>query len=149
MRDARSHLLLVPIVLVAGCLPSATPALPASFADRLQESGWAFEMGQQPTPDVISAADLVVQLDGIGPDLTPMLRTRADPVFGTLSCTGVVEPCVPGPYANLGDGPRPVWVVVYPDHAGTDGDVGWVMIDAVGRLSGGYFVHDPLDADLE
>ena len=141
--------MLVPIVVLAsGCLPSATPDLPASFANRLEERGWAFEVAPQPTADLLTAADLVAQLAAVAPDVTPMLRTRAVPVFGMLGCTGAVVPCTPGGFGIPGGKPKPFWVVLYPDHTGADGDVGWVLVDARSRLNT-FDVHDPLDPELQ
>ena len=131
------------VVVVAGCLAQPAPDLPASFADRLRERGWAFEVAPVPTADVRTAVDVVSGLAG-STGWGPMVRTRAVPILGILRCTGAVEPCKPGPYANPGDKPRPVWVVVYPERVGPDGDVGWILLDAVGP---GLDFHDPLDPD--
>lgn len=149
MRVARWRWVLVPlVVLIAGCLPQPTLELPTSFADRLRERGWAFEVAPVPTAEVATAANVVSELTGLM-GYGPMVRTRAVPVFGILRCTGAVEQCQPGPLANPGSNPRRVWLVVYPERAGADGDAGWVLVDAVARTGGSAYVHDPLDPDLE
>ena len=40
-----------------------------------------------------------------------------------------------------------MWVVVYPDWAGADGDVGWVVVDAATGLRFGYASNDPRQLD--
>jgi hypothetical protein len=146
MRVGKWRWVLVPIaVLVAGCLPSPKSDLPASFENRLQESGWGFDVAPLPTADVITAPDVVAKLAGVAADVSPMLRTRAVPVFGLIRCAGAVKPCQPGASSGLGTLPWPVWIVVFPDHASADGEVGWVLVNARDRFLSEFQVHDPFD----
>ena len=139
MRLARWRGVLVPmIVLVAGCLPAATPALPTSFTDRV----WTFTAAS-PAAGTLSAAQVVAALRTQSLQLpnNDYLASRAVPTFGLLSCPAEVRECQA---LRIPEQPQPVWLVLYPDTAPDSPDgMGWAMVDAVTGLDGMYMTHDP------
>lgn len=142
MRIARRRWVLVPmVVLLAGCLPSATQSLPASFIDDVRQGGWTFEAAS-PGPDAMSAAGVVAQLRG-RTLYGAFLESRAIPVYGVLSCGSEPAGCQP-PRGAWGDKPGTVWLVLYPDSAIPGGDIGWAMVDGIDGFSlDRHMVHLP------
>ena len=137
MRTSRPALLLlaIAIALLGGCALGLKPtaSLPASFTeDYVRAEGMTFTAAQPPVP-----ADAIVAAlrDQNG-------QRAAVPFFGVLSCTGAIEGCQPGPGGFMGSA-RTVWVVIYPDWTGRDGDVAWVVVDAITGLDNGTLGHDP------
>jgi hypothetical protein len=139
-------LLLVGAVALLGCSlglrPTAT--LPASFTDGYVQVGGMTFTAVDPPPGVASAAEVVAALRG-RTRWGPFLNLPGVPFFGTLRCTGAMEGCQPGPAGFMGPA-RSVWVVIYPDWTGQDGDVGWIVVDARTGLAGGAIGNDPHDA---
>ena len=124
------------VILIAGCLPSATADLPGSFLAAFGD-GATFTM--QPPPAGVTGQDVVAALRA-GASTTSMVNRHAVPVFGTLDCHANPQ-STPGPSGGPGLSARTVWVIVYPDC--TDGsDVGWVVVDAVDGIGSGYMQND-------
>ena len=128
--------LIAMVVLVAGCLPQPAPDLPASLLSE-------FGRGRP------SGAAAARWHDGGGPYRRPagdqpagsMARGRVDPMFVVIDCHG-------GPDCTREAGGRPtrtVWALVYPDCKGPTGDVGWVVVDAVTGIDGGYAMRAPCE----
>ena len=141
MRVARWRWLLVlMVVVVAGCLPSTTQGLPASFADDLREGGWTFTPAT-PGPDAMSSGAVVAQLRG-RTMYADFFMSRAITVFGVLGCDGPGGCQAPRP--PWGDQAGTVWLVLYPDSAIPGGDIGWALVDGeAGFTMKRYMVHLP------
>ena len=130
--------MLVPmVVLVAGCLPGATPTLPAppdlpaSFTNR----PWTFTRAP-PSAGTMPAAQVVVALQGQRGQDTSLdyLLSRAVPIFGLLSCPAEVKECQA---LGIPEQPEAVWLVLYPDAAQAGGrGLGWAMVDAITGVDG-------------
>jgi hypothetical protein len=133
--------MLVLAVVIAGCLPSATPDWPASFTEHYggADRGQSTFTTQAP-PIGQTGQDVVGALRGA--PSTPMFLTRAVPVFGVIDCAGIPD-CQPGPGGFQGGPARAVWVVLYPDWVGPGGDAGWALVDAVAGVDAGYEYTDP------
>lgn len=131
---------LVPmVVLIAGCLPQPAPTLPDSFLQQIGTGGVAVQAASVPL-GLVDDVDVVAALRADG--ASPMFRSRAVPVFVEARCTRT-ERCVwPG---GQDWRTRPLWVVVYPEWVGVDGEVGWVMVDAATGVESGYTYIDPLE----
>jgi len=143
MRSLRPSLLLMTaaIVLIAGCVPSATRGLPSSFEDDLRQGSWTFTAAT-PGPDAMSPAAVVAQLRG-RTIYADFLTSRAIPVFGVLGCGAEPVGCR-APRPPWGDKPGTVWLVLYPDSAIPGGDVGWALVDGIEGFSlGRHMVHLP------
>ncbi len=141
MGVARWRWVLVPmIVLVAGCLPHPTPVVPASL---ISQFGTAATFVVQTPPAGATAKDAVAALQARNPD--PMFRGRVVPVLGLMNCNGDPD-CVPSPGVMGGGGARSVWVLLYPDCTDPTGtEIGWVVVDAINGVAGGYAVNSPCE----
>ena len=129
--------LIAMVVLVAGCLPQPAPDLPASL---LSEFGRGTTFSVQPPPAGTTAEDVIADLQADQP-AGSMARGRVDPMFVVIDCHG-------GPDCTREAGGRPtrtVWALVYPDCKGPTGDVGWVLVDAVTGIDGGYAMRAPCE----
>ncbi len=125
MRVARWRWVLLPmLVLVAGCLPHAsTPDLPPSLLQAFGPTPPTLTI--LPPPDGTSAQEVVSHLR---PNMgEPMFDGRAVPYFVGVDCHGNPQ-CSTAALGAPG-GRESVWVVLYPDCTGPDGDIGWVMVD--------------------
>jgi hypothetical protein len=134
MRVARWRWVLVPmVVVVAGCLPRPTPALPASFLDQFNGRSGNPTFTVQPPPAGKTGQEVVAAIRAGNPG--PMPLGRAVPVFALVDCHGDPD-CIPGPGGRRGEPARAVWVVLYPDCTDPTGnDIGWVVVDAVKGLA--------------
>jgi hypothetical protein len=128
------------VVVVAGCLPHPTTDWPASFTEQYggAEGQSTFTAQAPPIGQTGQPVADALRVDAT----TPMFMSRALPVFGVIACTGVPD-CQPGPGGFPGGPPRTVWVIIYPDWVGADGDPGWVLVDAVAGTDAGYEYVDP------
>ena len=72
----------------------------------------------------------------------PMFRSRGIAVFVEGRCTRTDGCMWPG---GQGWQTRTLWVVVYPEWVGVDGEVGWAMVDAATGVESGYTYSDPLE----
>ena len=132
MKGARWRWVLVPmVVVVAACLPHPSTDLPASFNEAFNHEGNPTFTLRQP-PAGATGQDVVAVLRV----QDPTLRGRAVPVFGVMDCLGNPA-CQPGPGGTGGGPARTVWVVLYPDCT-SGGDFGWVVVDAITGINGGY-----------
>ena len=143
MRSPRWRWMLVPmIVVVAGCLPGATPALPAQPTyphPSPIESGRSRR--RLPAPARLSAAQVVVApLAQRGQNTSlDYLGSRAVPIFGLLSCPAVKECQALG----IPEQPQAVWLVLYPAGSAGGHGMGWAMVDAVTGVDGMFMTHSP------
>jgi hypothetical protein len=141
MRLSRWRWTLVPMVVwLAGCLSRPPSALPADVVLGAFGPGQATVTVQTP-PAGQTGQDIVAALRAD----VPMAGSRGLPVFAVVDCHGNPG-CTPGPGGIPGGPARTVWVVLYPACVDADGhDAGWVVVDAVKGVDGGYVVNDQCD----
>jgi hypothetical protein len=140
-----TSLLLSITMALQGCAIGLKPAatMPTSFTDGyVQVEGMTFE-SLQPGAGVMTSDAVVTALRGRTGQMQ-FLQHPAVPFFGVLRCTGAMDSCQPGPAGFLGPS-RLVWVVVYPDWTDQEGDVAWVVVDALTGLDNGFVANDPRD----
>ena len=144
MRVARWRWVLVlMMVLIAGCVPSAMRGLPASFEDDLREGGWTFAPAT-PGPDAMPSGAVVGEMRQHSL-YGAWVESRAIPIYGFLGCTLVACPASGGPSGGpWGNAPGTVWLILYPDSAVPGGEIAWVLVDGVaGYDSDRHVVHGP------
>ena len=139
MRIPRWRWVLIPmIVVVSGCLPQPTPDLPGSLLQNLRGSAATFSVQTPPAGE--TGQDIAAALVAKAP-ADAMFRGRAVPVYLVIDCHGTPG-CSPAAAGSLG-GPVAIWVLLYPGCTGSaPGDFGWVIVDAVAGLEGGYSAYD-------
>lgn len=151
MRSAPGKLLLiVAVVLLAGCSLGLSSRPPASFARMLEEEGVGFTVAN-PEPGVMDPAVVVRELSDrpwptveIGGPRHPFVGTKATPpIFGLLRCA-VPPPALCSTFdLAAGGATKGYYLVFYPEWIGPGGDPAWALVDANLGVRGGVTFYDP------
>jgi hypothetical protein len=138
--------LVLMVVVAAGCLPSTSRELPPSLAAQFRDSRWTFTPGS-PGPEVMPAVQVVAELRAEGGGQATFLRTRAVPVYGLITCAPDLHCNISGTRRGGGERAHDVWLVLYPDTATASGDVAyaWVQDPIAGPFKGGFSTYNPRD----
>ena len=136
--------MLVPlVVVVAGCLPQPPPDLPADLLSKFGGAPGQTTFTAATPPAGTSGQAIVIALRAQSAD--SMFRSRALPIFGVVDCHGAPG-CAPGPGGAEGGPARTIWVVLYPACTDAAGSIaGWVVVDAINGVKGGYYVANSCD----